>query len=943
MLLVGASLVQLSIVPEASSASASDWWDGNWRIRIPLIVTNSANVPHSNTPLLFYTDLGNLGVASAVAEVRVLDGRVEVPSWILWEDRDGAWVKGAYLLLLLSIGANEQRFLQVYAGNQGAEMPNYRAYGDIADPRQIDQRIQPPTSVRFEPEGDIVTEFGSSLRIRDLVAVEAVNWGQRYGVRELNGQQAKVIEDWRPIGNLTEFGIRGVTSVYGVQNVTWVRIALWGESYSMLADLIQNTGSVQLGGFRIWELVDFTALASFGFVEGSYSGETFVSRVSGTQIGWQSEIPPLHFSTGTLEDILSEIRLSRLSHKNSATGAFNFAAEHAFGSVPPGGGRGSVRYLAMANNDQDLILKLNLLSKNLTVFLANPEYPSTPIPRVGAVSEIVWRLANVSFAANGESFDISAPQWALLPGKVDVSGIVTYQSPGEDAATFEDEDFWVVERDVSSQVSTFASSQFYAGLEFNNVGTVSIWNQNATGSGSVKITSQFTSIQGASRLSANLMYRANMVQLQPGSGRLGIRLGIDANSDSLVERWIELPVQDTYPQNPNPQGWLINDGQWRQAIFPLENFSGAGSFRFQIEISAASDPGFEGLLELDVAHIFLEVEGEGGDALNAMIRGSQLLVEPRVEANVTARDLTLFLLLARSYDGDIQRPEEFEWTLTLPDKIAQSNQNLSRFSNAVGVVEYQAIKANWMALAIHFGDSRWLSRVVVNGLELSPVMYAGRNVLLVNDDILDMRNLQQIRLLVFYNYVVVTIQVQDNAGGNLEDALVQVKDALGRILNSGRTNMEGTYVAYTVPGTYRLEIIYHNTLAASSVLEVSSSTTFRQQLKVYAGSLRVLDGLGFPVGWAVVRLERQNTTVAEGFTGADGTVSFRLISLLPYRVKVLIEGSEVLESDLTPLSQGQIVLLKTNYLPFSFRLILLASLPLIVAAIVVIARRRIPH
>ena len=181
LLIVLGSSFAVTLAPKAAYGAVGqrDWWNAEWRARIPILIVNSANVSRVNEAAFVYLNLESLGLASALTELRVVDGGEEVPSWVIWEDRGESWVRGVYLFFLLNVKAGEEKVFQAYVSNPGVNVPSYRT-GNASVPIKF-----PSISVGPVVAASTVS-FGGTFSIGDLLMLRSDEWGlARYGAAEI--------------------------------------------------------------------------------------------------------------------------------------------------------------------------------------------------------------------------------------------------------------------------------------------------------------------------------------------------------------------------------------------------------------------------------------------------------------------------------------------------------------------------------------------------------------------------------------------------------------------------------------------------------------------------------------------------------------------------------------------------------------------------------------
>jgi len=361
-LILSSGLLQGGVVYGQPERSQQRWWSTDWRFRVPLLVVNSLNVSVTVQPVFFYLELPTAHAFSAVKELRLIDrSGVEVPSYILYEYRQGHFALGVYVLAFLSFTPNDARVIHIYYGNPDATRPWYRSSQpiDVLNTKFTQISLQNP--VYYGP--DIELRYGGSY---PLTVSAKMSYGTTvradYGPSAISTQKFTASQGWMSPGNMTIYGFTGAGAKLQAGGITLVRSVVTRGGDVWISDFMVNEGSNPVGRAKYYFLMNASRLVSLGIHQGDFNPASGLASITvgGTNIAVKGYSSAYTFQVSNTASLVGSIRRDSLDMSKSAFGPIAFAFSHGVEVLKPGDHVEQIRAVSIGSNMTQLSKRLEV-------------------------------------------------------------------------------------------------------------------------------------------------------------------------------------------------------------------------------------------------------------------------------------------------------------------------------------------------------------------------------------------------------------------------------------------------------------------------------------------------------------------------------------------------------------------------------------------------------
>jgi hypothetical protein len=903
------------------------------------MVVNSINESISNHPLFLYIEIPEYHLFSAISELRLIDGNgLEVPTYVIYENRQGYFIRGVYLVASLSLTPYEAKILHIYYGNPEASQPQYRLNRLVNNLNAEFTQINLQNPNLNGPEIELL--FGNSYSISTSGKLSYNTLSKLdFGPLGLASQKFDLIQSWTSIGNVTSSGLVGASIILRAGDVNFIRSIILKGHDVYISDIIVNEKSYPVNRLNYYFLINASNLATTGIPVGKFNpiNDLASFTVSGVHIGVKSFSPVRSYQLSDSISLVQNLKEDSLNMAESFSGLIAMAVNDQKEVLNPGDHVELIKGIQLNSNLTYLSNDLEIAANSVKSYFLPEEIIDTSIPMGIAGYDAMIQLGNLTISNSDSLIDIIPSGHMVMPS--DVIGQVSFNIFQEGDELFKRPIIWSESSFTSGTARSISSSSYWLDPEIEEVGYISAWNNLGVGNANASLSTSWISIPSVNSAILNFTYRADYNFIENISPPL-LYLAIhhDRSYDNKTDQIIYMPVNGTkLPINESEPINLIGDGIWHELTIDISDLLRGEDGQVSVELFSSINDGFQGMLELSIDKIQIHVSGSAERFLKVTIDNYSQNITLKLKEDGSIREVTGSISFALFFLNTQQLN-------VLPDGIISTR--LAQPSIQIG--NSSVVKDIQISRTVFILWSNRIDDIVTVNLEDIPlelgdyVVYP--NSLSITNNELNYFNDEILDISVIFNFDTINIQVFDSAGNPLSDVFVRLKDNYEKVTLEEETIIDGLVVFNIIPSEYIIQFFYHNYLLNEIYLNVSSSTTLFVPLPVYRTQFRALDQLGLPVSDVSVQITSSNGTILSSFeTGNDGTTDFiQLAAKRNYRVLVYAGSNQIFEKVINTSIDGVTILLNTSYLAFSIILIIISLIIGFVIVALIVMRRRLP-
>ncbi len=894
--LTGIVLLVILVTPPAIESQPNrveplltiDWWDPEFRFRIPIQVTNNLAVNRTQIPIFSFIEVEKGSILSSRNEFRVIQDRVEVPSFILYENVEDGLVVGVYFFFTVDLIALESQSIFLYYGNPNAKVPGYRIGTTVDD-------LEFSTNLDFDEENqNFMIEYAGlydhtlSLLVEDSTST--------FSSGDLNSTRFEIVSDWADIG-LSNLGFESGRVILRGQSLLLVISGVWSEDSIWLSSLVTNIGSTGTGLTSITSLLDFSGLISLGPPEGHYDTltDSFQVGVAGTWFGIGSRSSPSSFDVVNATEARTIAQVGGFRARTLATEDVALVSKRNLGFLAPGEQNVDILYWSIGGSRILARESVLAMRDGIGITILPLELPDTPIPVASLIYRNTVEFKNVSFPSTDFQLSVDPKDSLIVPTVTNLDGNIIYRTPDRASSGFEESNFWEELSEVDSGLVYSSASHLTA--ERGRVAR--LWAVvSEEGTANVSLTSQSLILSGIFQSALNFSYRTSYSQGSEAFAEFGLNL--DYDGDGTVDERFIFPVEGLNHTESTIFRTLSPNDQWNQMYVELGRELSFDNVRvwMDVQVNVTS-----GSVQLSVDDVYLELHGDASRVLIASASGNVITIK-RIGTELISDivgdiEIAFQSVTHQMFSGGAEA--RFQTEFATPE-VELSEPTIS---HEIRTEPYYAF--------IHTSRPSSIELITVNDRPIPP----GDAIRVSGLVVLDRSALNPSANAMKLEYIFGRLQVEalDIIGEGASDLTIIASDGFGRFIVMGKTGGDGEETLHLAPSTYQVELFYHNESLGSRRVVIDSDVNLRAEVSVYNVRLRVIDRFRLPVENATISVLLSNSSIGEALTGASGIAIFNLIGQKEYRVIVEHSGELIYDSDLQVNLYGSTLDLETQIIP----------------------------
>ncbi len=910
---------------QSPSSPTSPWWNADWHFRTNITLTSS-QTQKSNQTLLVFLQIPYGHSVKALNDLRLVNQQLrEIPSAVLYEQKQSIFTIGAAILFTTTIDAGASVLLDAYYGNPTASPPQYRQASTIQnyDNGLVNLGLsdgQASISYRGEPYTNFYT---TKFRYNNTSQND-------YGAIGTASRRIGQIAPWQlePANNATfTLGKAGDLTILRVLKPNGKNISAY--------DLVVNNGTRIATNLQMVDLLDARAMATRGLVTGAFNATDDIAfaSVGSNFLGIKGDQAPVHYNVGLPQTVYIQTLNMALSDSPGAIGDVAIALQWNLSSIQSGGYAILSRDLTFEGSYANLTRSLSGLGQRPNLVLLGEEPLPSPLPT--AATLLTNQLAqNISVGPTPYTATYSPASTGWIVTAASLTGTATYAVPGLGDYDFESPTIWSISpSDRTSNTVTFASSKSWSEERGSYTAAIRLWDNDTSRSVQGSVSSKFINVVGAQKAWLSFAYRL-INNFTIGQSSAYIALLTDTDLDNVRDSTFYVSGTGTLPSS-NSSATLLADGAWRNTTIDLSSLNLPGDFRFAITLfegTGASGTGARGVVEVEFDNISLRVEGAAQDILSVKLdpyTTTTSIAYSRQGVNTSVLDPAANITL--SYTNVAPTPVSVkpkgEISINFP---AQTLQSLSFLNQSVVVLGVQgfalaSLRLNDTPLATSYYQVTAGSLIIFrSGIEA----ITGRASVAPFD------------LALANSFWTLRLEPRDANMDPVQNVAFTASDSFGRNV-LGNVSGSSTTDLTLIPFAYNLQGVYHGVVVYSGSVDLGGDTDLVLDLPVFRTTFTVRDVFKFPITGTELRLERNSTLVNRSTTDSSGKVSVQLASNAAYVIRVFYQGELLLEQGFTASLNNLNVDLGTSYTPFITRIAVAATIIAAALIIIFLSRRRI--
>lgn len=886
-----------------------------------------------NQTLLVFVQIPYGHSLNALHDLRVINqASREVPSAVLYEQKNSIFTIGAAFLLSISATPAATLSYNIYYGNPNASPPAYRRTSTL---QNYDNGLL-SAGLR---DGEI------SLSYRGEAYTNFYTTKFRYNNTSQNDYGPVGIAQWRTDRTLTwqlDPANNATFSLSMAGTLVVLRVLKSDGKNLSVSDMVLNNGPYETSNVRMLDLFDARAMASRGLVSGGFNTTDNVAFASvGTSIiGVKGEQALNSFSVGPAQNIYTQTNNTALSGSTARAGDIALALEWNLDSIPSGGHEIRSRHFTFESSYANLTQSLSQLVQRPTVTLLTEESQPSSVPT--AATLLVYSQAqNLAVGQPGYTSTYAPPSngWIITDGSID--GQASYALPGPGDYDFESPSIWSVTSSSKTPTSvTFSSAHTWSEERQSYTAAIRLWDNTTASFLQGNVSSRLINVVGAEALSLSFVYRLKISNFTIGNQASAyIAFRPDNDLDSDTDSIFYISGTGTLLSSSSSSD-LLTDGAWHNTTIILTTLGLPRDFRFAITIYANTNGGgptgqgngAKGVVELEVDSISLRIVGKAEDILS-------MRLDPYTQTfslNYARQGLNSPVL-----DPRAQVTLHYLAAAPVPVLIGPKGLFSVRFKQQPSS---SLLLADESVVVLGIQGSTFLS-TSLNNVQLAAFHYnLTSGALIVHragfETVTGQASAAPFDLVITNSYRTLKVEPRDVNGDSVSNVVFVALDSYGReFLRNASTTLQTDLTL--VPSSYVLQASYHNALVYTGSVDLNDDLLLPLELPIYRVTFIVRDVLRFPITGADLRLVRDGTTVLQTLTDSTGQASIQLAANTPYTVTVSYQGETIMEKGFTPALNDLSVDLGTGYTPLVTRIVVAATIMAAALAVIVLSRRRL--
>lgn len=943
---------------QASSPAQSAWWNDQFAYRKSVTVTNPLNVTVVSSPLFMLVSFPFSHVSDAAAELRLVDqSGNEVPSYVLDELSTNGFVTSAWLLAFVSVQPLSSETFQLYYGNSAASVPSYRLENYSASATLGRLSVNVGTS---SPASTSLQVTFAGTYAQGILSSVGYSGGASYGASGIAQGLPTVVSSLAYVANVSS-SLVALSSAYSMGTVRYTQALVLDNGTLVDARLLTDTGTSNVTGLSLTDLVDSSSLAAIGPVTSAYNSSSGVleTGVAGGYFSYTSSPVPSSFEVGATATVESNALNGGLTNHTSAGTAA--ALSWRVGTLASGGSAQIITDWAVGGGAP------MAGAGNLELAYGAEESHNGALAEVTSLWDVALPLANVSVGTGGATVPTQVDATPIA-SRLSLTGTASYVLP-DGYASPSTQAGWAPQTAQTGGASAYSTTLFYSLQQGSYTSSVRASGGNGTGTAAAQLVSPSMSFPDSVTKHLVLTYRAVFTggnfanewlyvavdaAQNPGGPFYQTLAATAAGSSSSIAGSgcgsLEVRGVPVVPQNDNvtySAHALVADGSWRTLNVSLGALGNTASY-LRVRLCAAVGSGYTGQLELDVSTAGIEAKGNAASFVTASVAPGgaiQLSFIPGATyepSRLSVSGLVTFPALqtapltwngATSYVGTIA---------ALPAGGATDPPGSGANGTQAGTV---GPRATFVGATVSLPPVPSSPEVVINGTAV-PGVQLDQSVFVNSSDIAHGTGSPFSTAEVSLNYIGrdLSVKVEDSAGNPLIGAKVTIQGNSGTPVTEPATNATGAVAATLAPSTYAISVDYQGTSVGSTSVNLTTDKTVVVPTGVFSVPLKVKDALGKPIVGASMLIAGTAASFTLTTDGA-GMASFLAVPNKEYNVTVSYQGATYYTGTLLA-SPGQGMLeLGTSYLPTWIQLAIVGgvAVSMVGASIAVYVVRRRPR